>query len=239
MTETREPSTRERILSGARRAFARLGYAGTRVEDILQEANVSRPTFYRVFRNRDEVYAEVSDEAIPQARSARERVLEGAREAFGRLGYELTRVEDILEAASVSRPTFYRIFSSKHEAYEELDRIAVAYLQRALEQLKPDVSATRDHLELVIASYFEWRMGLRLGFNGKDPWQEPPGITHARRTLLLGEAAVEAQRGMLIASLLCAVDALASSWVSSPSSAADAVSERRTIATRLVLSALV
>ena len=241
MSEISEPSTRKRIVEGARRAFARAGYAATRVEDILLEASVSRPTFYRVFRNKDEVYAEISDEAVPQARTARERVLEGAREAFGRLGYELTRVEDILEAAAVSRPTFYRIFSSKQEAYEELDRIAVAYLQRVLLQQGPsqsDGANAGDLLELVIASYFEWRMGLRLNFDGSAAISEPPGITHARRTLLLGHAGVELAHGMRIASLLCAIDALASSWVSPEAATAESIQERRATATELVVCML-
>jgi len=241
VSETREPSTqttRERIVEGARRCFARLGYAATRVEDILLEASVSRPTFYRVFRNKDEVYAEISPEGAPQTRTARERVLEGAREAFGRLGYEHTRVEDILEAATVSRPTFYRIFSSKQEAYEELDRIAVAYLQRAMQQIGESHEAGRDLLELVIASYFEWRIGLRLTFNGLTATGDPPGLIHARRTLLLGHAGIEASRAMLISGLLCAVDAMASSWVSAEVPTSEAVQERRAMATELVLRAL-
>ncbi len=234
-------STRKRIVEGARRAFARAGYAATRVEDILLEASVSRPTFYRVFRNKDEVYAEISDQAVPQARTARERVLEGAREAFGRLGYELTRVEDILEAAAVSRPTFYRIFSSKQEAYEELDRIAVAYLQRVLSQqaTSHEVSvAPEDMLELVIASYFEWRIGLRLNFDGRAAISEPPGLTHARRTLLLGHAGLDPAQGVRIASLLCAIDALASSWTTPDAATSEAIQERRTLAIQLVTCVL-
>ncbi len=236
MSETREPSTRERIVEGARRCFGRLGYAATRVEDILQESNVSRPTFYRVFRNKDEVYAEISPEAAPQPRTARERVLEGAREAFGRLGYEQTRVEDILEAASVSRPTFYRVFSSKQEAYEELDRMAVTYLQRAMEQLDPSNDTKRDLLYLVIASYFEWRIGLRLGFDATAI--HSPGLTHARRTLYLGHDSIDSSRAILISSLLSAVEVLASSWASVESMTSEAIHERRLMATELVMRAL-
>ncbi len=238
MSDIREPSTRERIVEGARRCFERLGYAATRVEDILHEASVSRPTFYRVFRNKDEVYAEVSDNAVPHTRTARERVLEGAREAFGRLGYEQTRVEDILDAAAVSRPTFYRVFCSKQAAYEELDRIAVTYLQQAVEQ--PDIAGevARDKLELVIASYLEWRIALRLGFHRDTTPGEPPGLVHARRSLLREPAAVDGARAALIASLLCAIDALASSWATPEPPSTEAVRERLVLATDLVLSAL-
>lgn len=48
-------ATRGRILSGAGRAFARLGIRATSVRDILEEAEVSRRTFYLYFSNQHEV----------------------------------------------------------------------------------------------------------------------------------------------------------------------------------------
>ncbi|MCA9773871.1 MAG: helix-turn-helix transcriptional regulator, partial [Myxococcales bacterium] len=45
---------RAQILAGAADAFARKGYAPTTVEDILRAAGVSRQTFYRFFKNKDE-----------------------------------------------------------------------------------------------------------------------------------------------------------------------------------------
>lgn len=61
---TREPDTagsRLRILEGAMRAFGQHGYKDTRVEDILQAAGVSRPTFYKFFANRDEVFDAIAE----------------------------------------------------------------------------------------------------------------------------------------------------------------------------------
>ena len=145
----------------------------------------------------------------------------------------------------MSRPTFYRVFSSKQEAYEELDRIAVAYLQRVMEQLDTQNDAQsdaharqRDLLDLVIASYFEWRIGLRISFDGTSAIAEPPGLTHARRTLLLGHATVDATRGVLLSGLLCAIDALASSWAGKDMPSTEAVQERRLMASELVLRTL-
>jgi AcrR family transcriptional regulator len=43
------------------RAFGELGYAETRVEDILRAAGISRPTFYKFFRNRDEVFDAIAE----------------------------------------------------------------------------------------------------------------------------------------------------------------------------------
>jgi AcrR family transcriptional regulator len=46
---------RNRILHAAARVFAKNGARGVTVEDLLQEAGVSRRTFYKFFRNQDEV----------------------------------------------------------------------------------------------------------------------------------------------------------------------------------------
>ena len=73
---SRKPSvgkhTRERILSGAKEAFGKLGYANARVEDILLAADVSRPTFYKAFDSKDDVFEELSDR---HHRDIRERIL--------------------------------------------------------------------------------------------------------------------------------------------------------------------
>ena len=53
--------SRIRILEGAMKAFGRHGYGDTRVEDILLEAGVSRPTFYKFFANRDEVFDAIAE----------------------------------------------------------------------------------------------------------------------------------------------------------------------------------
>ena len=41
--------------------FGRLGYADTRVEDILKEARISRPTFYRYFKSKADVFDAVDE----------------------------------------------------------------------------------------------------------------------------------------------------------------------------------
>lgn len=61
--------------------------------------------------------------------SARVEILRGASEAFGR-GYAATSVEDICEAAGVSRRTFYRSFRNKDEVFEALfDTAAIVLVQ--------------------------------------------------------------------------------------------------------------
>jgi AcrR family transcriptional regulator len=51
----------ERILEGASRAFGKLGYAAVRVEDILLESGISRPTFYKLYATKEEVFQILSE----------------------------------------------------------------------------------------------------------------------------------------------------------------------------------
>lgn len=59
---------RQRLLNATRAVFSRVGYHGLTVELVLAEAGLSRPTFYKHFRNTDEpidiVIADVNDQLI-------------------------------------------------------------------------------------------------------------------------------------------------------------------------------
>ncbi|MDQ1306171.1 MAG: hypothetical protein QG671_2003 [Actinomycetota bacterium] len=54
--------SRTAILAGAGRAFGRIGYGTCRVEDIIEEAGISRGTFYKFFDSKEAVF-----ESIEQA----------------------------------------------------------------------------------------------------------------------------------------------------------------------------
>ena len=56
--DTRE--LRRRLLDAGRAVFARCGYAAATVDDVIAEAGTSRATFYRYFRNKDDLFVELS-----------------------------------------------------------------------------------------------------------------------------------------------------------------------------------
>ncbi len=58
------PRTRATIRRGAAAAFARWGYKQTSVERILEKARVTRRTFYRYYRSKDDVFADLLDELV-------------------------------------------------------------------------------------------------------------------------------------------------------------------------------
>lgn len=57
-------SARSQILKGALEAFATYGVEAARVEDILAAAQVSRRTFYRVYRNKEQLFAEIFERSV-------------------------------------------------------------------------------------------------------------------------------------------------------------------------------
>lgn len=78
-------STQSQILLGASEAFGARGYADTSVEDVLKAAGVSRRTFYRFFRNKEDLFEQLYDAAsmlflqsmrtaVNQARSHEEKM---------------------------------------------------------------------------------------------------------------------------------------------------------------------
>lgn len=66
---------RERLIAAILRAASELGYRGTNVQDVIERAGVSRPTFYEHFQNKEDCFLAAFD--ITAAR-LRERVAAGA-----------------------------------------------------------------------------------------------------------------------------------------------------------------
>jgi len=81
-----------------------------------------------------------ASQALPQAyavRSERERLLEAMVRVAAAKGYEATTVDDVVEAASVSRETFDELFVGKAgcflEAYDAVINVLVAHVSTAFE----------------------------------------------------------------------------------------------------------
>ena len=60
----RQAETRERLLDSATEVFAARGYAGTRVEDLVEHASISRRTLYEHFESVDAILEEVYERAV-------------------------------------------------------------------------------------------------------------------------------------------------------------------------------
>lgn len=59
-----ELKKKELILKAATTLFANKGYSGTSVREIVETAGVTKPTLYYYFKNKDDLYNTLMDEAI-------------------------------------------------------------------------------------------------------------------------------------------------------------------------------
>ena len=81
----------------------------------------------------------------------RERLVAGMLRAVSELGYRSTNVQDVIEQAGVSRPTFYEHFSNKDDCF-------LAAFDTCAQRLRDQVAAAADRGGNV------WRDRIRLGF---------------------------------------------------------------------------
>jgi AcrR family transcriptional regulator len=76
---------RERLLAAMLRATAQLGYREVSVQDVLDRAGVSRPTFYEHFDNKEDCFLTAFDAAAARLRERLETAGEGAERWRARL----------------------------------------------------------------------------------------------------------------------------------------------------------
>ncbi|WP_236518180.1 TetR/AcrR family transcriptional regulator [Sandaracinus amylolyticus] len=131
--------------------------------------------------------------------TSRERILDGAARAFGRLGYARTRVEDVLNAADVSRPTFYKEFSSADDVFETLARLHFRELSKRLVDALESTGDPSGKLFAIVDAYFRWRS--ELGPLGRvlDVEARQPRSALARIRRPVTERLVEAFREQIVA----------------------------------------
>jgi AcrR family transcriptional regulator len=134
----RRPARREQILAAATRAFARGGFAATGLDDVADEAGVSRVILYRHFESKADLYRAVLDRACSRLVAA-----------VGAGDYTPQSVDALL-AAAVEDPDGFRLlfqhaarepeFRQRMDAFQA-SMVAVAY--RQLVEMIPDPSWAR------------------------------------------------------------------------------------------------
>jgi AcrR family transcriptional regulator len=74
-TPADDAARRTTILNAASWCFLHFGYARTSLEDIAVRASISRPLLYKMFRNKEEIFAAVFADMFERQYPAVERVL--------------------------------------------------------------------------------------------------------------------------------------------------------------------
>lgn len=126
---------REQILAAATSAFARAGFAGTGLDEVVAEAGVSKAILYRHFDSKSQLY---------------QAVLERARlrlhHAVGDPPYTEAIIDDLLLAAGGHPDGFRLLFhhaAREPEFRQDTDRFGADMVDLALQHLAPLISDTQ------------------------------------------------------------------------------------------------
>jgi AcrR family transcriptional regulator len=129
---------RAAIVDAARRAFARKGFAGTLLDDIAEEASISKAILYRHFESKGAVYQAVLDDVAERLGKALGADPAGGVGAGGMAGLGRVSLDALIEFADADSEGFRILF--EHAAAEpefrgytdELRDLSVAVTQERM-----------------------------------------------------------------------------------------------------------
>ena len=118
---TTDSSTRHQVLQAALRKFADCGYEGTSVQDIVEAAQVTKPTLYYYFGNKAELYQALVDYAHDERRRLMQAAAERGDTLAGKLVEILAAVFDFLQNnRDLMRIAFATAFAAPGELPAEI-----------------------------------------------------------------------------------------------------------------------
>jgi AcrR family transcriptional regulator len=129
-----------------------------------------------------------------RGRRTRTRLLEAARDVFGRVGFYEVRISDITDHAGVASGTFYTYFDSKEEIFREVAAQVLAEMQ--MDRRGAPDNPLRDpalDLEFGTRRYFDViRRTARIARSMEELHMREPGLGEIRRrTLVRGVKQIE------------------------------------------------
>jgi AcrR family transcriptional regulator len=110
------------------------------------------------------------------AAARRQQLLDTALSTFARSGYHDASMNDIAEAAGVTKPVLYQHFGSKRELFLEVLSDVAAGMRRTVRAATSAAEGPRQQVQLGFAAWFRWvdehRDGFHVLFSGevrRDP----------------------------------------------------------------------
>ncbi len=167
---------RHRIMDVSVKLFFENGYEKTTTRQILQRAGILNGSLYNIYHGKDEIFADIVEEALDDSIRASERFLEDPT-FLNRIGFPI-----ILEIyASFRSPRIAEFLSIAHRKWEILQRIC-DLMKRWIEE------KDTDHLIDTESDEFRVRMYMCLGALGniiEAVYRDPESISEKDATIIL------------------------------------------------------
>ena len=139
LKQTPEEASRRRdhIIVAATAVFLRYGHARTTMNDVAEEARISRPVLYLVFPRKEDIFAAVTErliqdkleqyrQALPKMRTLKQK-LHFCCEQWAGVGYDLTKAHpDAKDVFNLDFAPVREMYASLESFWADLLREAVA-----------------------------------------------------------------------------------------------------------------
>jgi AcrR family transcriptional regulator len=99
------------------------------------------------------------------AAERRRQLLDVALAEFARRGYHETSMNDVADAAGVTKPVLYQHFGSKRDLYQELLEDVGGRLEVAIAEATAGARGPREQVEVGLSAYFHFVAGEQAAFN--------------------------------------------------------------------------
>lgn len=140
MPHAKKPDLKQVIIIKAKELFWQHGVKRVTVAEICEEAGVSKMTFYRSFKNKEEVAGAVIDALVERGRTEYNKIMQGTA-PFPEKVQQLLNLKQ-RESAHISKAFVEDLYRpGRHELSEKLD----VYRVEQVKQLRQDLAdAQRD-----------------------------------------------------------------------------------------------
>ncbi len=126
------PSKKQHILENARQLFAELGYQGTSIDLVVQQAGVSKPTVYNNFPTKQHLLLALAELMLAEISAARETIgaeLDPVAAAISAYR-QLAGREDWLALLRIGYGERHKLDGEVYQYLQQLDDALLAWLQQ-------------------------------------------------------------------------------------------------------------
>jgi AcrR family transcriptional regulator len=125
LTEATYNPTASKILDTATRLFMQLGYRAVSINDIVKAAEITKPTLYYYFPDKEALFAQMALRRLAEMHSAMDTALAGAPTLLA----QLTAIAGVLLDTSNGDMRLMRHEMREHLAPEHQRRLGIAFRQ--------------------------------------------------------------------------------------------------------------
>jgi AcrR family transcriptional regulator len=129
MSDTTLGPTAVKIISTAKRLFMQRGYRAVSVNDIVQAAEITKPTLYYHFADKEELFVQMSLHMLADMHAQLDLALEG----LGATAERLRALAEVMTTATDGDTRMMRHEMREHLSPAQRDRIAHAFLGHIFE----------------------------------------------------------------------------------------------------------